>query len=106
MTDINQNNLTDGVPQQGAASIRLSASTPRAAPTLRANTTLRPMFGFKPLRSAPEPVGPYRPYHPAMPMMKNSTSGMSAEQRADYNAACDGKITWRQYFMKWGGLSL
>jgi hypothetical protein len=32
--------------------------------------------------------------------------GMGAEQLADYIAACDGKITWRQYFQKWGHLSL
>jgi hypothetical protein len=29
-------------------------------------------------------------------------SGMCAEQRTDYLAACDGRITWRQYFAKWG----
>jgi hypothetical protein len=30
-------------------------------------------------------------------------TGMCEAQRADYLAACDGKITWRQYFAKWGG---
>jgi len=27
---------------------------------------------------------------------------MAAEQRLDYLAACDGKITWGWYFAKWG----
>ena len=31
---------------------------------------------------------------------------MPEEQRVDYIAACDGKITWKQYFLKWGSLSL
>jgi hypothetical protein len=44
----------------------------------------------------PEPM-PHRPI---------SRGGMGAEQLTDYIAACDGKITWRQYFMKWGNLSL
>jgi len=30
-------------------------------------------------------------------------SGMCEAQRVDYLAANDGKITWRQYFAKWGG---
>jgi hypothetical protein len=29
-------------------------------------------------------------------------TGMCEAQRAEYLAACDGKITWRQYFAKWG----
>jgi len=35
-------------------------------------------------------------------------SHMCEEQRADFIAACEGKITWRQYFAKWGnhGLAL
>ena len=33
-------------------------------------------------------------------------TGMCEAQRADYLAACDGKITWRLYFSKWGGNSL
>ncbi|MDE1985771.1 MAG: hypothetical protein KGJ28_04465 [Alphaproteobacteria bacterium] len=35
-------------------------------------------------------------------------SGICEAQRIDFNAACDGKITWYQYFVKWGrqGLSL
>jgi hypothetical protein len=45
---------------------------------------------------SPEPV----PHRPA------SRGSMSEEQWADYKAACDGKITWRQYFVKWGSLSL
>lgn len=31
---------------------------------------------------------------------------MCEEQRADFVAACDGKITWRQYFAKWGNRGL
>jgi len=27
---------------------------------------------------------------------------MCEEQRIDYLAACDGKITWAAYFRKWG----
>jgi hypothetical protein len=29
-------------------------------------------------------------------------SAMSEAQRIDFKAACDGKITWRQYYAKWG----
>jgi len=29
-------------------------------------------------------------------------SGMCEAQRVDFIAACDGKITWRQYYAKWG----
>jgi hypothetical protein len=32
--------------------------------------------------------------------------GMGAEQLADFAAACEGKITWRQYFAKWGPSAL
>jgi hypothetical protein len=28
---------------------------------------------------------------------------MSEAQRIDLEAAIEGKITWRQYFEKWGG---
>ena len=31
-----------------------------------------------------------------------SLSGMCEAQRIDFIAACDGKITWGQYFEKWG----
>lgn len=27
---------------------------------------------------------------------------MCEAQRADFAAACEGKITWQQYFAKWG----
>ena len=35
-------------------------------------------------------------------------AGMCHAQRTDYLAACDGKITWKEYFAKWGrpGLTL
>jgi hypothetical protein len=36
-----------------------------------------------------------------MPMPQRP-SGMCEAQRADFTAACDGKITWRQYYAKWG----
>lgn len=29
-------------------------------------------------------------------------SGMSEEQWIDFRAACEGKITWAQYFARWG----
>jgi len=28
--------------------------------------------------------------------------GMCLAQRLDYKAACDGRISWRAYFEKWG----
>ncbi len=31
---------------------------------------------------------------------------MSNEQRVDFVAACEGKITWRRYFAKWGNREL
>jgi len=31
---------------------------------------------------------------------------MCEAQRIDFEAACEGKITWRQYFAKWGENSL
>ena len=35
-------------------------------------------------------------------------TGMCEAQRVDFNAACERRITWHQYFEKWGrqGLSL
>ncbi|MBP7253565.1 MAG: relaxase/mobilization nuclease domain-containing protein [Alphaproteobacteria bacterium] len=32
-------------------------------------------------------------------------SGMCEQQWLDFVAACEGKITWKQYFQKWGGNS-
>jgi hypothetical protein len=29
-------------------------------------------------------------------------AGMCHAQHTDYLAACEGKITWREYFSKWG----
>jgi len=31
-----------------------------------------------------------------------SLVNMTGEQRLDYLAACDGKITWARYYAKWG----
>jgi hypothetical protein len=42
--------------------------------------------------------GPKRQW--GLPIVGNG--GMCAEQRADYQAACDGKIAWSAYFAKWG----
>jgi hypothetical protein len=42
--------------------------------------------------------GPKRQW--GLPIAGNG--GMCAEQRADYQAACDGKIAWSVYFAKWG----
>lgn len=47
----------------------------------------------------PKLARPYRPYQVAFVM---KSGGMPEEQRVDYLAACDGKITWKQYFLKWG----
>jgi hypothetical protein len=41
---------------------------------------------------------PARPISPAA-----AKTGMCEAQRIDFEAACDGKITWQQYFAKWGG---
>jgi len=61
----------------------------------------RSRFGMAAWREAREEIvqpllAPRRPSH------------MCEEQRADFIAACEGKITWRQYFAKWGnhGLAL
>jgi len=40
------------------------------------------------------------PLRPQRPM------GMCAAQRVDFVAACEGKITWRQYYAKWGNNAL
>jgi hypothetical protein len=42
--------------------------------------------------------GPKRQW--GLPIVGNG--GMCAEQRADYQAAGDGKIAWSVYFAKWG----
>ncbi len=39
---------------------------------------------------------------PIRPLTGGSLSGMSKEQQLDFVAACEGKITWQQYFRKWG----
>jgi hypothetical protein len=43
---------------------------------------------------------PTPPLFPHRPVARGSKS---AEQMIDYMAACEGKITWQQYFRKWGG---
>jgi hypothetical protein len=39
---------------------------------------------------------------PRLALAAGNSGGMCAAQRADFEAACDGKITWRQYFATWG----
>jgi hypothetical protein len=51
----------------------------------------------------PKPIRPDTPVAPVRPMLSRNTGGMCAAQRADFIAACEGKITWAQYFQKWGG---
>jgi len=43
------------------------------------------------------------PVRPARFLSNVASSAMCAAQQADYRAAYEGKITWRQYFQKWGG---
>ena len=42
-----------------------------------------------------------RPRRPARHVPR-SLANMTGEQRLDYLAACDGKITWARYYAKWG----
>jgi len=41
-----------------------------------------------------------------MPRRPIAPGTMSKEQLADYFAACEGRITWKQYFAKWGNRGL
>ena len=97
----------------------LKRPVPRRA--LRASTTAR---STSRARQAPgrysdlgaRAVMPRRPFAYAKTTTEQSTasqqfrpqisggaiSGMCEVQRIDFLAACDGKITWRQYFEKWG----
>ena len=47
-----------------------------------------------------------QPIRPNMGYRKTAQSPMCVEQRIDYRAARDGKITWKSYFTKWGKLQL
>ena len=50
--------------------------------------------------SAQEVAGEKMPKRPwGVPIASNGS--MCAEQQIDYQAACDGKITWGAYFAKW-----
>jgi hypothetical protein len=42
-----------------------------------------------------EPKRPWR-------LLTAGNGSMCAEQRLDYEAACDGKMSWSVYFAKWG----
>ena len=67
--------------------------------------SIRPVMGYRPFALKQEPSTTHHP--PAIWLKRRTNSyNMPEEQRLDYIAACDGKITWRQYFRKWGGLSL
>ena len=69
----------------------------------RAIAPLRPMMGFRPLKAGLVLTRTNYSRPNTMPVSKgNNLSGMGEEQRLDYLAACEGKITWRQYFQKWG----
>jgi hypothetical protein len=56
-------------------------------------------------RRAAQPKRPSQPQKvrkaPRRMMVKRG-GAMCLEQRIDYVAACDGKITWARYFAKWG----
>ncbi|HTQ81922.1 MAG TPA: MobQ family relaxase [Pseudolabrys sp.] len=53
--------------------------------------------------SIAEPVSVRRrSRRPRRPRKLAARANMAAEQRLDYLAACDGKITWGWYFAKWG----
>jgi hypothetical protein len=40
------------------------------------------------------------------PIRSGKPGGMSEQQYRDFIAACEGRITWAEYFRKWGGKSL
>jgi len=70
-----------------------SAATSATAVVLR---LIKPLPAHKDETKSQELMQPHRP------------TGMCEAQRIDFMAACEGKITWWQYFAKWGrqGLSL
>jgi hypothetical protein len=48
-----------------------------------------------------------RPEQPVRPLfMPSRSGGMNEEQRIDLELAMEGRITWQQYFAKWGTPSL
>ncbi|MDE1902116.1 MAG: relaxase/mobilization nuclease domain-containing protein [Alphaproteobacteria bacterium] len=62
-----------------------------------------PYWILPPRPSIPRYEVPERPMQTVFPSSSGSgLAGMSEAQRIDFIAACDGKITWRQYFEKWG----
>jgi hypothetical protein len=86
---------------QGRPRSSLHLMPARPWPRMGADDVLRPLRIARTVRHV-EPE-PRRPHLVAFAV---TSSGMSEEQRIDYIAACDGKITWRQYFTKWGHWSL
>jgi hypothetical protein len=63
----------------------------------------RSPFRILPSRSVSSHMTPMRPVQFGAPSRSASQPGMSEAQRIDFIAACEGKITWGQYFEKWGG---
>jgi hypothetical protein len=90
----------------------LKRPQPRRAQS-RANRSRSKLPAWPPLTiSRPYPIAS-RALQPALPKLAKprrphqvsfvmKSDGMNEEQRVDYIAACDGKITWKQYFLKWG----
>ena len=71
----------------------LAKDTFKPDPTLN-KTHTKQSFGSKETPKATS--------HQMMPQRPSDLSGMCEAQRIDFKAACEGKITWQQYFMKWG----
>jgi hypothetical protein len=76
---------------------RFRAPTP--APTVRFPLPYLPRIRFAIPLDAELPT----PSRPSIP--SGNLSGMSEAQRIDFAAACAGKISWREYFNKWGNPS-
>jgi len=74
----------------------------RPASIFRISPNAHPAFHVTQQQSALKSKTPKAPTRPLIFVSSVAASGMCAEQRADYMAACEGKITWVQYFRKWG----
>lgn len=79
---------------------------PTASTTIQARkpvSTLGFSIGIGTAQTGKAPSAPQQPQLPHQPIGGGKPSGMSEAQWLDFIAACEGKITWRQYFQKWGG---
>jgi hypothetical protein len=56
-----------------------------------------PPYWIMPWRPVVRPEAPQRPVR-----INGNTSGMCEAQRIDLLAAMEGRMTWREYFQKWG----